>query len=70
MDIDKDMVFPVGSAGNKSACNAEDPVSIRGSGRAPGEMKGYPLQYFHLENPMDRESWQTINHGVTKTGNN
>ena len=63
------MGFPVGSDGNKSACNAEDPVPIPGSRRVPGEMKGYPLQYFCLENPMDRESWRAINHGVTKTGN-
>ena len=27
--------------------------SIPGLGRSPGEGKGYPLQYFGLENPMD-----------------
>ena len=31
-------------------------------GRSPGEVKGYPLQYFGLENSMD----YTI-HGVTKS---
>ena len=28
-----------------------------GSGRSPGEEKGYPLQYFHLENSIDRGTW-------------
>jgi len=27
--------------------------SISGLGRSPGERKGYPLQYFGLENSMD-----------------
>ena len=31
----------------------EDPGSIPGLGRSPGEGKGYPLQYSGLENPMD-----------------
>ena len=30
-----------------------DPGLIPGSGRSPGEGKGYPLQYSGLENPMD-----------------
>ena len=38
-----------------SASNAGDPGSIPGSGRAPGERNGYPLQYSCLENSMDRE---------------
>ena len=37
--------FPSNSAGKESACNARDPGSIPGSGRPPGEGKGYPLQY-------------------------
>ena len=28
------------------ACNAGDPSSIPGSGRSPGERRGYPLQVF------------------------
>ena len=36
---------PGGSAGKESACDAGDPGSIPGSGRAPGERTGYPLQY-------------------------
>ena len=31
---------------------------ITGSGRSPGEGTGYPLQYFCLEDSMDREAWQ------------
>ena len=33
------------SVGKESASNAGDPGSIPGSGRSPGEGKGYPLQY-------------------------
>ena len=45
--------FPSGSAGKESACNSEDLGSIPGLRRSPGEGKGYPLQYFGLENSMD-----------------
>ena len=45
--------FPCGSAGKESACNAGDLGLIPGLGRAPGEGKGYPLQYSDLENSMD-----------------
>ena len=41
------------AVGKESACNAGDPSSIPGSGRSPGEGKGYPLQYSGLENSMD-----------------
>ena len=34
-----------GSAGEESACNAGNPGLIPGSGRSPGEGRGYPLQY-------------------------
>ena len=37
--------FPHSSVGKESACNAEDPGSIPGSGRSTGEGIGYPLQY-------------------------
>ena len=39
------MGFPGGSDGKESACSAEDPGSIPGSGRSAGEGIGYPLQY-------------------------
>ena len=45
--------FPGGSDGKASACNVGDPGSIPGSGRSPGDGKGYPLQHSGLENSMD-----------------
>ena len=48
--------FPGGSDGKASACNSEDPGSIPGSGRSPGEGNGNLLQYSFLENSMDREA--------------
>ena len=39
------MGFLESSIDKESACNAGDPGSIPGSGRAPGEGVGYPLQY-------------------------
>ena len=51
------MGFPGGLGSKESACNAEDPGLIPGSGRFPGEDNGYPLQYSCLETSMDREAW-------------
>ena len=45
--------FPCGSAGKESTCGVGDLGLIPGSGRSPGEGKGYPLQYSGVENPMD-----------------
>ena len=45
------------SEGKVPVYNAEDPGSIPGSGRSPGEGNGNPLQYYCLENPMDRGAW-------------
>ena len=39
------MSYPGSLAGKESAWNAEEPSSIPGSGRSPGEGTGYPLQY-------------------------
>ena len=39
---------------------------IPGSGRSPGRGHGNPLQYFCLENPMDREAWQATVSGVAE----
>ena len=47
----------------ESAANARDLGSISGSGRSPGEGNGNPLQYSCLENPMDRQDWQTVHGG-------
>ena len=42
-----------GSDGKESACNVGDLGLIPGLRRSPGEGKGYPLQYFGLENSKD-----------------
>ena len=46
-------VFPDSLVGKEPARHAEDPGLIPGSERAPGEGKGYPLQYSSLENSKD-----------------
>ena len=33
----------------------------------PGEGNGHPLQYFCLENSMDRGAWWATVHGVAKS---
>ena len=39
---------------------------IPGSGRSRGGGDSNPLQYSHLENPMDRGAWRATVHGVAK----
>ena len=58
---------PRGRVGEGGGSRVQDgerryPGSIPGSGRSPGEGKGYPLQYSGLENSMD-----CIVHGVAKS---
>ena len=53
--------FPDSSAGKESACNAGDLGLIPGSGRSPGEGKGYSLQCSGLENSVD-----CIDHGFSE----
>ena len=48
------------------AGDAGDTGSIPGLGRSPGSGHGNLLQYSFLENPMDREGWRPIVHGVAK----
>ena len=50
-----------------SAGDRRDVGSVPGSGRFPGGGNGKPLQYFCLENPMDREAWQATVHGGVKS---
>ena len=57
LTVSNSMDFPSGADGKESACNARDPGSIPGLGRSPGEGNGNPLQYFCLENPIDRGVW-------------
>ena len=59
--------FPGGSEGEASACDAEDPGLIPGSGRSPGEGNSNSLQYSCLENLMDRGAWWATVHRVAKS---
>ena len=59
--------FPGGSDGKASVYNAGDQGSSPGLGRSPGEGNGSPLQYYCLENPMDRGAWQVTVYGVAKS---
>ena len=54
--------LPGSSDRKESARNVEDPDSIPGSERCPGEEDGNPLQYSCLENPMDRGAWRAMVH--------
>ena len=61
--------FPCGSDGSdgkESVDNAGEPGLIPGLGRSPGEGNGYPLQYFCLENSIDRKAGWARVHGATK----
>ena len=61
------MDFPGGSDDKASVYDAGDPGSIPGLGRSLGEGNGNPLQYYCLENPMDRGAWLATVHGVSKS---
>ena len=39
---------------------------IPGLGRYPRERNGNPLQYFYLENSMDRGAWQATVYGAAR----
>ena len=53
-----------------NAGDIRDVSSVPGSGRSPGGGHGNPLQYFCLENPMDRGAWQATLHRVTESDTN
>ena len=61
------MGFPSGSEVKKPLASAGDVGSIFGSGRAPGEMNGNPLQYSWLENPKAEEPGQLQFMGLQKS---
>ena len=58
------------SVGKESACNAGDLGWIPRLGKSSGEGNGNPLQYSHLENPMDRGAWQSVVHVMARVGHN
>ena len=49
-----------------NAGDVKDSGSIPELGRSPGGGHGNPLQYFRLENSMNRGAWQAMVHGVAK----
>ena len=61
------MDFPGGSDGKASVYNAGDLGSIPGQGRSAGEGNGNPLQYYCLENSMDRGAWQATVHSIAES---
>ena len=62
------MGFSVGSDDKESACNAGDPGSIPGSGRCPGEGKGYPLQYSSWRIPWTEKPGRLQSIGLQREG--
>ena len=60
--------FPSGSVLKNLPANTGDPGSFPGSERSPRRANDHPLQYSCLENPMDREAWWAIVHGVVFVG--
>ena len=51
----------------EASCSVGELGSVPGSGRFPGGEHGNPLQYFCLENPLDKGAWRAIVQGVTKS---
>jgi len=61
------MGLPQWLSGKESTFNAGatgDMGSISASGKSPGGGHGNLLQYFCLDNPIDRGAWQATVHGV------
>ena len=50
-----------------NAENSSEAGSTPGSGRSPGEENGNPLQYFMLENSLDRGAWLSTVLGIAKS---
>ena len=50
-----------------NVADIRDAGSVPGLGRSPGGGHGNPLHYSCQENPMDRGTWQTTDHGVTES---
>ena len=58
--------FP-GDSDSKLAAMQETSVQSLGGEDPPGEGNGNPLQYYCLENSMDREAWQATANRVAKS---
>ena len=61
------MGFPGKSVVKNPPANVGDVGLIPGLGRSPGEGNGNPLQYSHLGNAMNRQSWRATVHGGRKS---
>ena len=66
------MGFPGGASSKKkntpaNAGDIRDASSIPVSGKIPWRRHGNPLQYFCLENSMDRGAWQATVHRVAES---
>ena len=55
-----------GGSDGKASVYKIDLGSIPGLGRFPGEGNGNPLQYYCLENPMDRGTWRLQSMGLQR----
>ena len=63
--------FPGGASGKEPACQCRKYNMTRvrsGAGRSRGGGHGNLLQYFCLENPMDRGAWWAAVHSIAKVG--
>ena len=49
------------------AGDIRDMGSVPGLGRSHGERHGNPLQYFYLQNALDRGAWLATVHRVTQS---
>ena len=70
MEIVGSMGFPGDSDSKESACNEEDPGSVPGLGRSPGERNGKALQCSCLENSTDKISLVGYNPWGCRVANN
>ena len=59
--------FPSSLGSKESTYNAGDSGLIPGLGKFPGKGNGNLLQYFFLENLMDRGAWRATVCGVAKS---
>ena len=59
--------FPSGSEGRESACDAGDVGSVCGSGEPLEKGMATHSSILAWKTPMDRETWQAIVHGVSKS---
>ena len=63
--VQASQMVPVVKNPSANTRDIRDVGSIPGLGRSPEEGHGNPLQYSHLENPMNRGAWQAMVHRVT-----